>query len=121
MNERTLLRCVQAHAAKKPRSPGTLGLVAETYLKRKSRQLGRNAAIVDAWPDILPKELYDHCSISSISNGVLRLEVDAGSYMYELQAIKSELLSYLQCRCGETNIKKIQLYLKKNSTQAILK
>lgn len=89
--------------------PDKLGEAIFSYLGGKHRKLKANAGVVDVWREILPEQFYDHCELTGIERGVLRLEVDPGSYMHELQVSSSMLLEQLQQRCPRTGIRRLLL------------
>jgi hypothetical protein len=91
------------------RRPDKLGEVIFSYLDGKHRKLEANAGVVDIWREILPEQFYDHCELTSIERGVLRLEVDPGSYMHELQVSSGMLLEQLQQRCPRAGIRRLLL------------
>ena len=55
----------------------------EKWLQRHRRQV----RVVDLWEEILPAELSKHCRLASLLRGVLKVEVEAGPYMFEMQNI----------------------------------
>ncbi len=63
--------------------------------------------VVELWEQLLPAELREHCRISDIRSGRLRVIVDCSAYMYELSLCKSELLRELKSRCPRAKIKNI--------------
>jgi len=71
--------------------------------------LERNASVVDVWRQYLPEGFYEHCSLVGVSGGVLKIEVDPGPYMHEMQVLSSKLLEHLQSCCGQAGIKRIKL------------
>ena len=79
------------------------------YLDGRLSEFSKNAAVVDVWREILPAKFYEHCHLAGISKGVLRLEVDPGPYMHELELMKVELLAHLQRQCPRTGLKNIVL------------
>jgi len=87
---------------------GLLGPAAGAYLDRRDKQFRKNASVTQAWKQLLPQELYDHSTLVGISAKVLRVAVEPGPYMHEMQLLSDELLEHLrsQCRgCGITKIK----------------
>ena len=87
---------------------GRLGVAVGSYLDRHDKRFRKNALVMEAWKRLLPKELYDHCTIAGISAKVLWVAVEPGPYMHEMQLLSQELLEHLrgQCRgCGITKIK----------------
>ncbi len=116
-DDEKLLRSVGAWRKKPVNRTESAGLIAKSYLGGKSRELKRNATAVDAWQDILPAGFYEHCSLASISGGVMTLYVDPGPYMHELRLISSELLGHIQQRCPQAGIRKISLLAHKGQTE----
>jgi len=65
-------------------------------------------AVADAWSDILPDELVEHCGIVDMAGGLLKVKVDSPAYMYELQLCGSELLDELRRRCPRARLTRIK-------------
>ncbi len=114
MNEEELLRST----VKWKKRPGVyadrVGTSAQRYLGERGRQFNKNAAIVDAWHRIIPEKFHEHCRIAGISKGVLRVEVESGPYMHEMQLASREILEQIQNYCGSVGIEKIRLFPRKN-------
>jgi len=68
----------------------------------------RYAAAMELWCQLLPDELRRHCRVADISRGQMKVEVDAPSYMYELQLCSAELVEQLRRRCPQSRIKGIK-------------
>ena len=86
---------------------GRLGGAARVYLDRRSRQLKKNASVVDIWEEILPAELSSHCKIAGITAGVMVVYAEPGVYMHEIQLLGDAMVRQLQSRCPAAGIKKI--------------
>ncbi|MFB0524231.1 MAG: DUF721 domain-containing protein [Phycisphaerae bacterium] len=76
-----------------------------------SPQQGKFESVVQLWSELLPDELRQHCRITDISAGRLKVLVDSPSYMYELQLCSSEILAELRRRCPRVRIKRIKIAL----------
>ena len=96
-------------------SKGRLGSVASSYLDRRSKQFRKNASVAEAWKQLLPEELYNHCALAGITGKVLRVTVEPGPYMHEMQLLSEELLKHLCNQCKGCGIKRIK-FLPGNST-----
>lgn len=116
-DEEKLLRSVGAWRKKPARRTESIGSIAKSYLGGRSREFKKNVAVVDTWQDILPESFYEHCSLASISGGVMTLYVDSGPYMHELKLISGELLDHIQERCPQAGIRKISLVARKGQTE----
>ncbi len=68
-------------------------------------------SVDNLWKQLLPKEIAQHCRISDVSGGLLKVAVDSPSYMHELRLCSDELLKELQQGCSRARIKKIKLIL----------
>ncbi len=112
-----LLRSVGIWRKKPASRSESIGSIAKSYLGGKSREFKRNTAVVDVWQDILPEGFYEHCSLASISGGVMCLYVDPGPYMHELKLISGELLDHIQERCPQAGIRKISLVARKGQAE----
>jgi len=64
--------------------------------------------VADAWSEILPDELGEHCGIVEVTGGLLKVKVDSPAYMYELQLCGSELLDELRRRCPRARLTRIK-------------
>ena len=109
MDEDTDLRGATSWQWRRPQTTERLGVGLETYLDGKLSDFRKNAMVVDAWRQVLPSRFYEHCHLSGISRGVLRLEVEPGPYMHELGLLSEELLGHLQRECPRAGLKKIVL------------
>jgi hypothetical protein len=65
-------------------------------------------AVTEVWRQILPAELCQHCEVTDISGGQLKVQVDSPSYKYELQLCGPELLKELQRQCPKVRLTKIK-------------
>ncbi len=75
---------------------------------RVSPQQTRFGLITEAWSQMLPSELYQHCRIAGISGSRLEVLTDSPSYMYELQLLSCELLKELARQCPQARIQEIK-------------
>lgn len=82
--------------------------LSELVENRVSPRQARFSAVAKLWNRLLPAELRQHCEITDISNGQLKVRVDSSSYMYELQLCSSELLGELQQQCPQVRLTKIK-------------
>ena len=116
-DEEKLLRSVGAWRKKPARRTESVGPIAKSYLGGKGREFKRNTTVVDIWQEVLPAGFYEHCSLASISGGVMSLYVDPGPYMHELRLISGELLGHIQERCPQAGIRKISLVARKGQAK----
>ena len=116
-DEEKRLRSVETWQEKPVRRTESIGSIAKSYLGGKSREFKKNASVVDTWQEILPEGFYEHCSLASISGGVMCLYVDPGPYMHELRLISGELLEHIQERCPRAGIRKISLVARKGQAE----
>ena len=115
-DEDQFLRGATSWQYKRRETVGRLGFNVEKYVNTRRSELSRNAKIIDAWRDLLPAELCDHCNVDRIASGNLYIEVDPGVYMHELRLLSSELLEQLQRVCRYGGIKRIVLRPRNNKT-----
>jgi len=71
-------------------------------------QQARFDGVAEAWCEIVPQELYEHCEIIALTGGELKVRVDSSAYMYELQLCGSELLEELRRQCPRARLKGIK-------------
>ena len=82
--------------------------VAELMEKRISPKYNRFGMVAELWGRLLPAELREHCKITDISSGRLKVLVDSPPYMYELRLCSQQLLEELQRQCPQAKIKRIE-------------
>lgn len=83
-------------------SPGKTGL-AQRY-----EMAGR---IREVWMQLLPPELSQHCRVVDLSQGLLTIEADSPSYMYEVRISSSQLIGFLRQGCPAAKIRAIKVML----------
>ena len=111
MEQDKFLQFASQHSDRQPAvdtDKGRLGIAVGSYLDRRDKQFRKNALVVEAWKRLLPKELYNHCTIVGISAKVLRVAVEPGPYMHEMQLLSQELLEHLRSQCRGCRITKIK-------------
>lgn len=112
MEQDKFLQIAGRHRNRRPAADadmGRLGVAAGFYLDRRDKQFTKNASVAEAWKQLLPNELYNHCTIAGISAKVLKVAVEPGPYMHEMQLLSQELLEHLRSQCRGCRITKIKL------------
>ncbi len=112
VDEDALLKGAVSWQWRKRDTTSSIADSGHSYLGANLRRLKDSAKIVDAWQELLPDEMMEHCSISKIKNGVIEVEVDSGAFMHEMRLMSSELVEHLRDICGRGKIKKIKLVAK---------
>jgi hypothetical protein len=88
----------------------SLGDVLSELMERGvAPRQSRADLIFEAWKRLLPSELCQHCKITGISGGRLKVTADSPSYMYELQLSSSEFLKELGRQYPQARIKEIKV------------
>jgi hypothetical protein len=89
-----------------------LGEVVQQLMdSRISPRCSRFGGVAEAWSQLLPAELAQHCEVNDISGGILRVQVDSSAYKSELQWCSEELVNQLRQQCPQARIKKIKFTL----------
>lgn len=100
---------VRWRAARGVNSTVSLGDVLGKLMKSQvAPRQNRFGLITEAWGQMLPAELFQHCRIVDVSGGRMRVLVDSPSYMYELKLLSHELLKELEQQCPRARIKEIK-------------
>jgi predicted nucleic acid-binding Zn ribbon protein len=73
-----------------------------------SPKQARFSAVKKIWTQLLPAEVQQHCRITDISGGQLKIKVDLPAYIYELKLCSSELLEQINNQCPRAGIKQIR-------------
>ncbi|MFC1761331.1 DUF721 domain-containing protein [Planctomycetota bacterium] len=65
----------------------------------------------NAWEQVVPPGLAEHCRIKTFVCGRLSITVDNPAYLYELQLCRAELQQAIQALLPQTRINNIKLTL----------
>ncbi|MGE5296902.1 MAG: DciA family protein [Solirubrobacterales bacterium] len=79
------------------------------FVDRLSPVHSQYDSLAQAWENLLPGNLRDHCRIGGLGNGCLKILADGSSYMFELQLCKAVLLRELQRLCPSAKVRKIDV------------
>ena len=63
------------------------------------------------WAQLLPPELAQHCRVVDLSGGLLTVEADSPSYMYELRISSHQLIEHLRQGCPAARVKVMKIIL----------
>jgi len=85
------------------------GDAAAAFLKRHQRQFAKNAALADAWNQLIPAGMKPYCRLDEYRGGVLTVQARPGAYMHQLQLMQHELVAALQRECPRTPITKLRI------------
>ena len=86
----------------------SLAAAVDKFVARELRPRKKLTSVVDVWNEVLPGELTKRCRLVSLSRGTLKIEVEAGSYMFQMQALSSQLVKEFQQSCPAAGIHKIK-------------
>lgn len=86
-----------------------IGEILDKYIKSGLRRHRKQGRVVELWEEILPAELARHSRMVSLLRGVLKAEVEAGPYMFEMQNIRQALLEQIQQSCPGAGVNSIKL------------
>jgi len=104
-----LRKAVKWRAAHRAERTVSLGDVLSGLMENQvAPQQTKFGLITEAWSQMLPSELCQHCKIAGISGSRLKVLVDSPSYMYELQLLSCELLKELARQCPQARIQEIK-------------
>jgi hypothetical protein len=67
--------------------------------------------ITEVWAQLLPPELAQHCRVVDLSGGLLTVEADSPSYLYELRISSHQLVEYLRRDCPAAKVRAIKVTL----------
>jgi predicted nucleic acid-binding Zn ribbon protein len=104
-----LRRAVKWRAAPRVERAVSLGDALSGLIEnRVAPQQTRFGLITEAWSQMLPSELYQHCRIADVSGGRLKVVVDSPSYVYEMQLLSNELLKEFARQYPQARIQEIK-------------
>ena len=107
-DDRRLRRVAEIH--RRPEADRSLSFL-EIYFKREVEKPYRQvAAISEKWQATVPQHLLEHCRLTGISRGVLRVGVDTSAHLYELdRLLRSGLEKRLVESCRHGLVRRVQL------------
>jgi hypothetical protein len=104
-----LRRVVKWRAAHQAKTAVSLGDVLSEIMEcRIGPQQTRFGMITEAFSQMLPTELFQHCTIVDISSGRIKVIADSPSYVYELKLVSGEIIKEMARRCPKARIKEIK-------------
>ena len=115
MDQEKLLRSATGWQRRRKQTTSRVGVNANAYLQTRQRQLGKSAAVVDVWQEVLPPQFYEHCTLARVTSDAIYVEVEPGPYMHEMQMLNTELVEHIRNRCPSSGIKKIILRPRKST------
>ncbi len=68
-------------------------------------------AVAKFWDEVVPAEVKEHCRITSISNGRIRVAVDSPTYLYQIRLSSAGLLATLRDQGPSARFKKIDCFI----------
>jgi hypothetical protein len=94
-----------------PKSADPLGTELIEFFKHSvARRQSRLVKIAEAWAELVPEFLSDHCALESYTKGTLTVFVDSSSHLYELkQLLLAGLERQLFFGCKSSGLRKIVL------------
>ena len=63
------------------------------------------------WSQLLPPALAQSCRIVDLSQGILTVEADSPSFLYELRISSTELVRHLKAGCPSAKVRAIKVVL----------
>jgi predicted nucleic acid-binding Zn ribbon protein len=104
-----LRRVVKWRASYQAKTVAKLGdVLSELMRYRVLPQQTTYGMVTEAFSQMLPAELCQHCKIVDISHGRIKVITDSPSYVYELQLLSGDLVKELAKRCPQARIKEIK-------------
>ncbi|MFH1371140.1 MAG: DUF721 domain-containing protein [Planctomycetota bacterium] len=67
--------------------------------------------IAEAWEQLLPAGLAEHCRVIDLSAGCLTVEADSPSYLYELRISSHQIVEHLRGACPAAKVRAIKIVL----------
>jgi len=88
-----------------------LAVVMDAPRAGLSRRYEAASRLGELWVQLLPPELAQHCRVADLSAGLLTIEADSPSYVYELRISSHQLLGYLRQGCPAAKLRAIRIML----------
>lgn len=90
---------------------GALANVMEANHTGIVRRYEAASRITQTWEQLLPTELALHCRVVDLSGGLLTVEADSPSYLYELRISSHQLVEHLRRGCPAAKVRAIKVML----------
>jgi len=112
-SEEQLRKTVEWRTAHRPKSNlASLGDVLSGLVENRiSPRQAIYGLVTEAWSQLLPVELFQHCKIVNVAGGRLEVSVDSPSYLYEMQLLSCELIKELAQCCPKARVREIKFAL----------
>jgi hypothetical protein len=82
----------------------------EFFKQSVAKRQTKLSQIAECWTQIIPSTLSDHCSLESLSKGILTVIVDSSSHLYELkQLLLAGAQQQLLMTCKAAGLRKVTL------------
>ena len=94
--------------SRKDRTAPLSSILERLVEKRFSKRQDKFGKVMEVWREILPDQLYQHCKIKSVENGVLKVKVDSPVYANELKWAADGLIEQLKEKCPKARIRQIK-------------
>ena len=98
--------------AKQPRrKTKELSECVDTFMRRKVYPRQKKfSGLAQAWQELLPIELVEHCCLDSFKIGELLVLVDDSPHLYEMKLLIQEgLADHLREKCPKSGLREIKL------------
>jgi len=105
--EERFLRAATAWQFKRPAAATALGREVEAYLASRDRSLRQCGALLDAWEQLVPVVLREHCQPVALERGRLIVEADPGPYLHELRTAAADLAAAIRAACPRVRLERI--------------
>ena len=116
MDEELLLAKVSRALKRKRHAPMQFAAITnelQRFIKKCAKPARRNTSVPQAFADAVGEMLAQNCRIESLRNGILKVTVKPGPYMFALQMQSSEIIEKLQVQCPSSDIREIKLLCSK--------
>lgn len=105
-------RLLQVYRFRRPgKVAGRLGESVTSFMKCVVEPRRKKlAALAEAWETLLPKELAEHTCLEDLRSGLLRVLVDSGPHLSELDMLmRAGFLEELQEACPSVRVARVKL------------
>lgn len=95
--------------ASRPAGNRPIGHDIYNWLGKVTKNTRNNSNVVAMFGQIAGDEMMANCQPQSLRNGVLKIKVRPGPYMFQMRSMSSQFLKQLQSAYPSANIKEIKL------------
>jgi predicted nucleic acid-binding Zn ribbon protein len=108
------------NANKTPVGPVKIGDILQDFLQKVVEpKTGEYQTISRLWDKIAPENLRQHCEVCGVENGIVSVQADSPSVLFQLHLDSWQYLSQIQKACPSMRIKKLKFVVGRQTKDSL--